>query len=63
MENPHSSPLSELSKWRQRHCLLTAVVEQLKTKETRAVFTILVAAKSRLLKKWKNTDSQSAIFT
>ena len=58
MENPHSSPLSEVSKWRQRHGLLTAVVEQLKTKEMRGVFTLLVAAKSRLLKKWKTTDSQ-----
>jgi hypothetical protein len=58
MENPHSSPLSEVSKWRQRHCLLTAVVEQLKTREMRGVFTLLVAAKSRVLKKWKTTDSQ-----
>lgn len=58
MEDPHSSPLSELSKWRQRHCLLSSVVEQLKVKETRAVFAVLVAAKSRALKKWKNTDTQ-----
>ena len=58
MENPWSSPLSELSKWRQRHCLLLAVVEQLKVKETRTVFTVLVAAKSRMLRKWKSTDTQ-----
>ena len=58
MEDSQSSPLSELSKWRQRHCLLTAVVEQLKMKEVRGVFAVLVAARSRLLKKWKTTDSQ-----
>lgn len=58
MEDPQSSPLSELSKWRQRHCLLLSVVEQLKVKETRAVFTALVTAKSRTLKKWKNIDTQ-----
>lgn len=50
--------MSELSKWRQRLTLLTAVVEQLKLKEVRAVFTVLVVAKSRLLKKWKMTDTQ-----
>ena len=58
MENPWSSPVSELSKWRQRFTLLTAIVEQLKAKEIRAIFTVLVAAKSRLLKKWKTADTQ-----
>ena len=58
MEDPHSSPLSELRKWRQRHYLLSSVVEQLKMKESRTILTALVTSKSRVLKKWKNTDTQ-----
>lgn len=58
LEDPAGSPLSELSKWQRRQTLLSSVVEQLRTKECRAVIALLVAAKSRLLKKWKNTDLQ-----
>ena len=50
--------MSELVKWRQRHTLLSAVVEQLKAKESRAVLTVLLASKSKVLKKWKATDMQ-----
>ena len=58
LEDSNSGPLSELSKWQRRLTLISSVVEQLKSKESKTVLAALVAAKSRLLKKWKNIDMQ-----
>ncbi len=58
LEDPLGSPLTELSRWRRRCSLLLSLVEQLKSKESKAVLGALVATKSRLLKKWRNIDLQ-----
>lgn len=56
--DPNAGPLSELERWRRRQPLLTSITEQLKSKECKAVIGVLITAKSRLLKKWKNVDAQ-----
>ncbi|XP_052708586.1 uncharacterized protein LOC128183562 isoform X10 [Crassostrea angulata] len=56
--DPNAGPLSELERWRRRQRLLTSITEQLKSKECKAVIGVLITAKSRLLKKWKNVDAQ-----
>ncbi len=50
-------PLSELDKWRKRWRLLTLLTDQLKSRECKTVLSVLVTAKSRLVKKWKVADS------
>ena len=58
LEDPYSGPLSELAKWQRRQTLLTSLVEQLRSKECRTVVAALVAAKSKLLKRWRSIDMQ-----
>jgi len=55
--DPNAGPLSELERWRRRQRLLTNITEQLKGKECKAVIGVLITAKSRLLKKWKQIDA------
>jgi energy-coupling factor transporter ATP-binding protein EcfA2 len=55
--DPSSVPLNEVKKWKHRLLLLTSIVEQIKSKDCSGIITILVAAKSKLLKKWKSVDS------
>uniref|UniRef100_A0A1I8IBQ4 DHC_N1 domain-containing protein n=1 Tax=Macrostomum lignano TaxID=282301 RepID=A0A1I8IBQ4_9PLAT len=49
-------PLAELDKWRRRNRILTALTEQLKSKECKNIIGALIAAKSKVLKKWKAVD-------
>ncbi|KAL5457324.1 hypothetical protein EMCRGX_G034572 [Ephydatia muelleri] len=58
LEDPQGLPLSELSKWQRRQTLLSALVEQLKAKECKIVIATIITGKSKLLRRWKNTDLQ-----
>ena len=58
LEDANGSLLSELSKWQRRQTLISAIVEQLKTKECKTILAALVAIKSRLVKKWRAIDLQ-----
>jgi hypothetical protein len=46
----------EIHRWKRRNLLLTSIIEQLKTKESKAVITTLIANKSKHLKKWRSVD-------
>lgn len=50
-------PNSELERWQRKQRLLSNLTEQLKTKECKSVISALIAAKSKILKKWKNIDA------
>ncbi|XP_074662754.1 uncharacterized protein LOC141915202 [Tubulanus polymorphus] len=52
-----SGPLIEFDRWRRRQRMLVSITEQLKGKECKAVIGTLIAAKSKLLKKWKMIDA------
>ncbi|RDD45872.1 Dynein heavy chain 5, axonemal [Trichoplax sp. H2] len=52
----NAGPLSELYRWRRRHKIFTNITDQLKGKECKAVISVLITAKSKLLKRWKNID-------
>lgn len=56
--SPTSMPLNEVKKWQHRLVLLTSIVAQVKSRDCNAVLTVLVAAKSRQLKKWKTLDAK-----
>ena len=51
-----TGPMVEIHRWKRRHLLLTSIIEQLKTKESKAVITTLIANKSKHLKKWRSID-------
>lgn len=57
-DNDDSGPATELSWWRKRMAKLAGVVEQLKGREAKAVMGLAHAAKSKQLRRWKNTDGQ-----
>ena len=50
-------PNSELERWIRKQRLLSNLTEQLKTKECKSVISALIAAKSKVLKKWKVIDT------
>lgn len=49
-------PLSELGRQRRRLRLFVGLADQLKTRESKTVVSIIVMAKSKLIKKWKEID-------
>lgn len=51
-------PLNEVKKWQHRLVLLNSIVDQVKSRDCNSVLTVLVAAKSRQLKKWKALDAK-----
>ncbi|XP_068137634.1 dynein axonemal heavy chain 5-like isoform X2 [Hyperolius riggenbachi] len=51
-----TTPLTELQRWHQRQKMLGLITEQLKGKECKSVIGVIIAAKSRLLKRWKAVD-------
>ena len=51
-----TGPIVEIHRWKRRNLLLTSIIEQLKTKESKAVITTLIANKSKYLKKWRSVD-------
>lgn len=57
---PNSGPLMELERWHRQQRLLTSIAEQLKSKDCKAVISVLITCKSRLLKKWKIVDARFA---
>ncbi|KAG2467807.1 DYHG protein, partial [Polypterus senegalus] len=52
----NTTPITELDRWRRRQRTLESIMEQLKGKECKNVIGLLIATKSRLLKKWKALD-------
>lgn len=52
----NAGPLSELSRQRRRLRLFLGLVDQLKTRESKTVVSIIMMAKSKLIKKWKQVD-------
>lgn len=58
LEDPFGFPFAEKQKSERRQVLLHSIVEQLKKKESTVVIATLAAGKSRLLKKWRTTDTQ-----
>eukprot|EP00002_Diphylleia_rotans_P021973 TRINITY_DN428_c1_g1_i1.p1 TRINITY_DN428_c1_g1~~TRINITY_DN428_c1_g1_i1.p1 ORF type:complete len:4548 (+),score=958.95 TRINITY_DN428_c1_g1_i1:229-13872(+) len=57
-ENDDSGPNSELEFWKARLAKLNSVAEQLKGKECKVVLGVCMAAKSKLLRRWKLLDNQ-----
>ena len=51
-------PLTESHLWHRRQKHLISITEQLKTKECKGVIAILIAGKSKILKKWKGIDTR-----
>jgi hypothetical protein len=51
-------PLTESHLWHRRQKHLIGITEQLKTKECKGVIAILIAGKSKILKKWKGIDTR-----
>lgn len=51
-------PLSESQLWHRHQKQLIGITEQLKSKECKGVISILIAGKSRILKKWKSIDAR-----
>ena len=56
MLESYTGPMVEIHRWKRRNLLLTSIIEQLKTKESKAVITTLIANKSKYLKKWRSVD-------
>ena len=52
-----STPLMELDTWRKRQKKMYCITEQLKSKDCKSIIGILIAAKSRVLKRWKTVDA------
>lgn len=50
--------LAELQKWERRQVQLCSVIEQLKWRECKTVLALLLANKSRVIKRWKAVDVQ-----
>ena len=58
LEDPIGLPLAEKQKWERRQICLCSIIEQLKWKESTAVIAMLAASKSKLIKRWRITDTQ-----
>ena len=58
LEDPYGFPYSERQKSERRQVLLHSIIEQLKRRECTVVIATLAAGKSRLIKKWRVTDTQ-----
>ena len=46
-----------MERWQRKQRLLGNLTEQLKSKECKSVISALIAAKSKVLKKWKAIDT------
>jgi dynein heavy chain len=56
-ESDDAGPETELEYWRTRMAKFNAITEQLRGRECKVVLGVLLAAKSRVLKRWKLLDN------
>ena len=54
--HPLLGPLSEIDRWARKQRLVNNLLEQLKSKECKAVIGALITSKSRVIRKWKAID-------
>ncbi|CAF0936921.1 unnamed protein product [Rotaria sordida] len=54
--HPSLGPLSEIDRWTRKQRLINNLLEQLKSKECKAVIGALITSKSKVIRKWKAID-------
>ncbi|CAF1032650.1 unnamed protein product [Adineta ricciae] len=54
--HPALGPLSEIERWTRKQRLINNLLEQLKSKECKAVIGALITSKSKVIRKWKAID-------
>ncbi|CAF1326895.1 unnamed protein product [Adineta steineri] len=54
--HPSLGPLSEIDRWARKQRLINNLLEQLKSKECKAVIGALITSKSKVIRKWKAID-------
>lgn len=54
--HPSLGPSSEIDRWTRKQRLITNLLEQLKSKECKAVIGALITSKSKVIRKWKAID-------
>lgn len=54
--HPSLGPMSEIDRWTRKQRLINNLLEQLKSKECKAVIGALITSKSKVIRKWKAID-------
>jgi dynein heavy chain len=54
--HPALGPLSEIDRWTRKQRLINNLLEQLKSKECKAIIGALITSKSKVIRKWKAID-------
>ncbi|UJR24993.1 hypothetical protein I4U23_006354 [Adineta vaga] len=54
--HPSLGPLSEIERWTRKQRLINNLLEQLKSKECKAIIGALITSKSKVIRKWKAID-------
>lgn len=57
-EADDTGPIAELEHWRQRRAKFNSLLDQMKSKQCKTVIGILLHAKSKVLKTWKELDNR-----